>query len=198
MIFRIGGAGLLGVVVLAGCATTGAGRCGGVRDPLEPTRLISTADSTARVLRTAKDSQAVVLRQQLHATVDRGALLDACGRATTAADYRALASLAMQSGLADDETAERAYAWSRRAVVLDSADRSNWRLMARAWDQLQLNRKQPQWFGTAVVCARDRRCALAPVDTERVSDPQRVELGLPTLPQQRATVDSLNRARGRP
>jgi hypothetical protein len=198
MLMRLSGIGVLVAAMLSACATAGRGRCGGGADPLEPPRLSRTVDSVVRVMRTAKDTQLVALRQQLQATVDRAALLDVCGRVSSAADYRALSAIALGSGLSDEATAERAYVWARRAVVLDTADRSHWRVMARAWDQLQLARKQPQWFGTAVVCARERRCALAPVDSERVSDPQRVELGLPTLPQQRAMLDSMNRARSRP
>jgi hypothetical protein len=158
------------------------------------------ADSTLRAMRGASDSTAVSLRQYLQSIVDRGALLDVCGLASRADDYRALSSMAMQASSLGSETTERAYAWARRAVVLDSADRENWRVMARAWDQLQLSRKLPQWFGTALVCnaGSDKRCSLAPLDSTRVSDPQRVELGLPTLSQQRGVLDSMNRARGRP
>ena len=163
-------------------------------------RLSGTTDSTAAALRRATDSQSVVLRQYLHSVVDRAASLDACGRITSPRDLRTAAQLGLSAGTLGVETLERAYRWSRRAVVADTSDRVSWRLMANAWDQLQVGQRQPQWFGTVVRCtsAANARCTLAPIDTTRVTDPQRVELGLRTLMQQRDHVDSLNRVRGRP
>ena len=174
--------------------------CGETGDPAELSRLSVTADSTLNALRTANDSQAIWLRQYLQAVVDRTATLDQCGHVSTAPDLKTAARLGLNAAALGAPTVERAYRWARRAVALDSADRRTWRTMASAWDQLQVLNKQPQWFATVISCANaaDGRCVLAPLDTTRVSDPQRVELGLRTLIQQRAMVDSLNRARGRP
>jgi hypothetical protein len=157
-------------------------------------------DSTVTALRTAADTQAIWLRQYLQAMVDRTDELDGCGRLGGASDLRTAAALALQAAVLGVPTVERAYRWSRRAVDADSSDRRSWRLMASAWDQMQVLRKQPQWFATVFSCAAasDGRCVLAAIDTTRVTDPQRVELGLNTLVQQRALIDSLNRARGRP
>jgi hypothetical protein len=188
------------LTVLSACATASARRCAAATDPGELQRLTRTADSTTAALGAATDSQSVVLRQYLQSVVDRAATLDACGTITSPRDLRTAAQLGLSAGALGAETLERAYRWSRRAVVADTSDRASWRVMAKAWDQLQVVQSQPQWFGTVVRCTGNAevRCALAPVDTTRVNDPQRVELGLRTLMQQRERADSLTRARSRP
>jgi hypothetical protein len=191
---------LLMLLMLAGCLSSPARRCGATADPMELRRLSLTTDSTVRALRSARDSQLTPLRQYLQSVVDRTAQLDACGRVTTARDLRTAAQLGLSAQTLGLETAERAYRWSRRAVVADTADRANWRVMAYAWDQLQLAQQRPQWFATIVACpdAPGARCRLAPLDSTRVTDAQRAELGLRTVQQQRDLVDSLNRTRTRP
>lgn len=190
---------LSGVLVLAACAGPQARRCGDTVDLSELRRLATTVDSTVFALKQAPDSQAKALTQYLHAVVDRTSDLDACGRVTTAFDLRSAAQLGLSAGVLGLETVERAYRWSRRAVVADTADRLSWRVMATAWDQLQVLQQRPQWFATVISCPSrtDARCLLAPIDTTHVTDPQRAELGLRTLVQQRAFLDSLNRSRVR-
>jgi hypothetical protein len=193
----------LWLVLLCGataCVTSRGQSCRDAGDPGEVARLAMTTDSTLLALRKAPDSQATWLRQYLQAVVDRTASLEECGRIADAGDLRTAARIGLASAQLGLPTVERAYRWARRAVVADTADRRSWRMMATAWDQLQLARKQPQWFATVIECGSttDGRCTLAPVDTSRVTDPQRVELGLRTLVQQRMIIDSLNRARGRP
>ncbi len=182
------------------CVASQGRSCRDPGDPGEVARLAVTTDSTLLALQKAPDSQATWLRQYLQAVVDRTASLEECGRIATAADLRTAARIGLASARLGVPTSERAYRWARRAVMADTADRRSWRMMATAWDQLQVAKKQPQWFATVIACARtsDGRCTLAPIDTTRVTDPQRVELGLRTLVQQRMIVDSLNRAHGRP
>ncbi len=188
------------ITVVSACASSSARQCGSAMDPGELLRLARSIDSTTAALRRATDSQSVGLRQYLQSVVDRAAVLDGCGRIMSPRDLRTAAQLGLSAGALGAETLERAYRWSRRAVVADTSDRVSWRLMANAWDQLQLVYRQPQWFGTVVRCtsAANTRCTVAPIDTTRVTDPQRAELGLRTLMQQREHVDSLNRARARP
>lgn len=188
------------VLALAGCLSSPARRCGNTADPSELQRLSITTDSAVIALRRAADSQVTPLRQYLQTVVDRAAQLDLCGRVTTARDLRAAAQLGLSASVLGLETVERAYRWSRRAVVADTADRVSWRVMAYAWDQLQVGQQRPQWFATVVTCpdTAGRRCQLAPIDTTRVTDAQRAELGLRTLVQQRDLVDSVNRTRPRP
>ncbi len=191
---------LLMLLALAGCLSSPARRCGGTADSQELRRLVVSADSAVLALRRAPDSQVTPLRQYLHSVVDRAAQLDGCGRVITARDLRTAAQLGLSARVLGLETAERAYRWSRRAVVADTADRANWRVMAYAWDQLQLAQQRPQWFATVVACpdSAGARCRLAPLDSSRVTDAQRAELGLRTVQQQRDLVDSLNRTRPRP
>ena len=188
------------VGTMTACASTQGHRCRDVTDPSELTRLSQGVDSTANALRVAPDTQVVWLRQFMQAMVDRTAELDRCGRVFNASDLRTAAKIGVDAAVLGEPTAERAYVWARRAVTADSSDRRSWRLMATAWDQLQVLKKQPQWFATVIACApvADGKCVLPATDTSRVTDPQRVELGLRTLVQQRAMVDSINRARGKP
>ena len=185
---------------MTACLSSPGRSCRNTSDPSELSRLSHDVDSLARALRSAPDTHAVWLRQYMQAMVDRTASLDGCGRIASAGDLRAAAQLGLDATVLGMPTVERAYVWARRAVMADSSDRRSWRLMATAWDQLQVLRKQPQWFATIISCGRVAyaRCTLPVTDTTRVTDPQRVELGLNTLAQQRATVDSLNRARGKP
>ena len=192
---------LSGIVgTITACASMQGHSCRDTTDPAELTRLSQGVDSTGNALQAAPDTQAVWLRQFMQAMVDRTAELDRCGRVFTAGDLRTAAKIGVDAAVLGVPTAERAYIWARRAVIADSADRRSWRLMAAAWDQLQVLKKQPQWFATVISCTpvADGKCTLPGIDTARVSDPQRVELGLHTLVQQRAIVDSINRARGRP
>jgi hypothetical protein len=191
---------IVAAALLSGCVTRLPRACREDSDPGELTRLASVTDSTVAALRRPVDSQFVGLREYLQGVVNRVAELDQCGQITTADELRTSAKIGVSARALGGATLSRAYDWSRRAVMLDTADRRSWRVMANAWDHLQLEAKQPQWFATVVLCAgvRPNRCTLPPVDTLRVSDPQRVELGLRTLAQQRASVDSMNRARGRP
>jgi hypothetical protein len=185
---------------MTACLSSPGRSCRDTGDPSELSRLSHDVDSLARALRSAPDTHVVWLRQYMQAMVDRTASLDHCGRIASAGDLRSAAKIGVDATALGLPTVERAYQWARRAVMADSSDRRAWRLMATAWDQLQVMKKQPQWFATVITCApaADARCTLPVIDTTRVTDPQRVELGLNTLAQQRATVDSLNRARGKP
>jgi hypothetical protein len=185
---------------LTGCLTMRAPTCTDPVDYGELSRLARATDSGVRALRGATDSQTAAIRITLHAMLSRTDLLDRCGRIITAEELRTASRQALEARTLGEPAAQRAYLWSRRAVLLDTADRRSWRAMAHAWDQLQVTRNQPQWFGTAVRCGgsgSEARCGLAPIDTLQVTDPQRAELGLRTLVQQRAIIDSMNRARGR-
>ncbi|MES3033346.1 MAG: hypothetical protein V4813_05050 [Gemmatimonadota bacterium] len=189
------------VAMFAACASSGAQQaCRGPRRVDELQQLTVVADSTAGALRQSADTMSPTLRQYLRGVVDRVVALERCGRVTTPAELRQAAMVAYAARTLGERTVERAYGWSRLAVVRDSADRRNWRVMALSWDQLQVLQHKPQWFATVVSCVTPilGRCTLAPLDTTRVSEAQRVEIGLPTLLEQRLLVDSLNRIRSSP
>lgn len=192
---------LAGSGLLAACITTKAQQaCRRPRPADELQQLTAVADSTATALRQSADTMSPTLRQYLNGVVDRVVALERCGRVTTATELRQAASVAYAARTLGERTVERAYGWSRLAVVRDSADRRNWRVMALSWDQLQVLQHKPQWFATVVSCITPilGRCTLAPLDTTRVSEAQRVEIGLPTLLEQRLLVDSVNRIRSSP
>lgn len=192
---------LLALGLLAACATTRVrSQCRGPRPPDELARLVRVADSTSDALRLSVDTMAIVPRRFLQGVVDRVITLEQCGGVRLPEQLRDAAAAALAARTLGAPTVERAYVWARMAVVADSADRRNWRLMAQAWDHLQVLQRKPQWFATVVSCASPviGRCGLAPLDSTRVTEALRVEFGLPTVQQQRALVDSMNRLRGQP
>jgi len=189
------------VGVLAACASAGAGQqCRGLRQPDELQRLLRIADSAATGIRLSADTMTRVPRRFLQGVVDRVIALDGCGMLRTSDALREAATVALAARTLGRPTVERAYEWARTAVIRDSADRRNWRVMALAWDQLQVVQQRPQWFASVVICASPiiGRCSIAPLDSSRVSDALRLDLGLLTLRQRQMLVDSLNRVRSRP
>ena len=194
-------AGFLALCLLSACVSSRPRGCATRADGTELLRLQPSADSLARRLRSTTDSGAIAtVRASLELLVARTKELESCGQVASAPELRTAARIALAASTLGEPTVTQAYLWARRAVVADSADYRSWRLMAQAWDRLQLLQARPQWFGTVINCAGTPvlRCTLAPTDTTRVSDPQLVELGLRTIVQQRLRVDSLNRARGVP
>jgi hypothetical protein len=191
----------MAIVAVTACATPGARqRCSGLVSDDELVRLALVAESTAESIAQSVDTMAGPPRGVLQDVVDRVASLERCGAVRTPDQLRLAASSALSARTLGAAAIERAYRWARAAVVADSADRRNWRVMAQAWDQLQVAQQKPQWFATVVSCASPilGRCALAPLDSTVVTEALRVDFGLPTLLQQRRYVDSLNRVRGLP
>jgi hypothetical protein len=198
---RMVGLALFATVALAACVTAGArSECLGPRQPDELSRLVRLADSAGTAVRLSVDTMAAMPRRFLQGVVNRLDALARCGALRTPDALRDAAQSALAARTLGLPTVERAYRWARAAVVADSADRRNWRVMAEAWDQLQVLQQKPQWWATVVTCASPvlGRCSLAPLDSTRVTDALRIEFGLPTLPRQRALVDSMNRIRGHP
>ena len=185
---------------VVGCAALrGRNRCDAVAGAAGMPELITSTDSLLSRPRPATDSARAVLQAQLLEIIARVLRIDACGGLATPAEHRAASRLALRAGIAGAPVLREAYAWGRQAVVRDPAERESWRVMAMAWDELQLSENRPQWFGTAIRCAPIglRPCAVARLDPTQVTDAQRVELGLRTLREQRLVADSMNRARRR-
>jgi hypothetical protein len=185
--------------VTSGCVTAGRGACVGSDATSALRHWRAATDSAADALPRARDSTATVLRARLRDAVDQTMQLDACGALVSVAQLRDAAMLALVAAGAGAPSLEQSYDWARRAVMLDRTDRGAWGVLAASWDQLQVRQHLAQWFATVITCApgSDGRCELEPLDTSRVSDAQRVELGLRTLVQQQQRVDSLNKARKR-
>lgn len=184
---------------LTACASAGRRDCGTRDVSATLVELRAVTDSAAAALPRATDPSATVLRTRLRDAVERTASLELCGALVSAAQWRDAGAIALVAAGAGTQSIEQAYRWARRAVELDVADRGAWRVLAESWDQWQVQQHNAQWFATVITCApgTEGLCALETLDTSRVTDAQRVEIGLRTLLQQQQRVDSLNRARRR-
>ena len=103
------------------------------------------------------------------------------------------AAMIFQHG--DDTTAYRlAYDLSKRAAEIDTGHtKARW-LSAASWDRYLMNQQKPQWYGTQFSrSGHDGPWILYPVDTTRVTDAERIRMGVGTLTQQRAKADELNK-----
>lgn len=115
-------------------------------------------------------------------------ILDA-GDARTADDYYHAAMVFQHGG---DTTAYRkAHELAEQAVALDSTHKSAKWLTAASWDRYLVEKGEPQWYGTQYTKV-DGAWRLRPVDTTKVTDAERVALGVPTLAEARAQADSMN------
>lgn len=114
----------------------------------------------------------------------------AAGGARTADDFYH-AAMVMQHG-APASRILRAHELTAQALELDPDHvRARW-LFAASQDRYlhQHELGQPQWYGTQYQCDSEGRRQYFPVDTTRVSDAERVRLGVPTLAEQRALEGS--------
>jgi hypothetical protein len=137
--------------------------------------------------------QSVVARDKLRrARVEE---LMAPNTARTAADYFH-AAVVLQHGR-DTAASLKAHAWAKRAVELGSTEPLAKGLIAGSWDQYLYGKGLPQWYGTIIRGGLREPARLYDIDTTKVTDQERLRLGLRTLAQMRAAVDSLN-ARRRP
>lgn len=191
--------GWLLLVSVGGCSTLRGGGCDASESATVLPALIWRTDSLLARPRPANAAAVTELHEQLGEIIRRVQRLEVCGGLTSAQDLRTAARLALRAGMAGAPLLREAYVWGREAVLRAPLERESWQVMATAWDELQISQNHPQWFGTVIRCAArgTRPCALATLDTSRVSDAQRVELGLRTLREQRLVADSLNRARRR-
>lgn len=184
---------------MAACASAGRHDCGTTDVTATLASLRQVTDSAADALPRANDSSATLLRTRLHEALDRTTSLETCGGLATAAHWRDAGAIALVAAGAGAQSLEQAYRRARHAVELDGTDRGAWRVLAESWDQWQVQQHNAQWFATVITCEPGAagQCALETLDTSRVSDAQRVEIGLRTLVQQQQRVDSLNKARKR-
>lgn len=107
----------------------------------------------------------------------------AAGGIQTANDYYH-AAMVYQHG-ADSTSYRLAYEHARRAVEKDPEHaKAKW-LSAAAWDRYLDELGRPQWYGTQYRC-QDGVRRLLPVEDGRVTDAERVALGVPTLAEARA------------
>jgi hypothetical protein len=181
------GASLLALlIVAAGCAARRAPRAA---DHPELAALYG-ADQADR--RGPWDTTLAAARAQMERDAARRArvqALVAASAARTAADHYHAAMVLQHGG---DSTAYRAaHDLARRAVALDPTHAPARWLVAAAWDRYQLSIGRPQWYGTQGACdLATGRAAMQAIDTTRVTDAERVRLGVRPLAEQRATFAS--------
>ena len=125
---------------------------------------------------------------------ERVRALIAAGAARTARDHYH-AAMVLQHGH-DTADFRLAHELARRAVALDSTDRRARYLVAASWDRYLMLSGKPQWYGTQYHRpAPGAPWELYPVDSTRVSDAERLRLGVGTLREQRARAELFNRPR---
>jgi hypothetical protein len=104
------------------------------------------------------------------------------------------AAMVFQHG--DDTTSyRRAYELSKRAAEVDTGHQKARWLSAASWDRYLMRQQKPQWYGTQFVRSNhDGPWILYPVDTTKVTDAERVRMGVGTLAEQRAKAAELNKS----
>lgn len=113
----------------------------------------------------------------------------AAGDARTAEDYYH-AAMVYQHGK-DSTDYRKAYEAARQAAALDSTHASAPWLTAASWDRYQLSIGKAQWYGTQYI-EQDSLLRLQPIDTTRVTDQERLRLGVFPLQQTRALLQCTN------
>ena len=105
------------------------------------------------------------------------------GAARTANDFYH-ASLVIQHGR-DTLASLMAHDWARRAIALDSTHAGAKGMIAASWDQYQYRLGRPTWYSVIVIGGLREPARMYAVDSTRVTDAERLRLGLQTLAEQR-------------
>ncbi|MFK2899307.1 hypothetical protein ISP15_03100 [Dyella jejuensis] len=103
------------------------------------------------------------------------------------------ASVIFQHG-EDLKDIEQAYAFAVTAVNLDDKNQQAKQLEADAWDRIMLKRNRPQWYGTQFI--RDKatgKFEMYQADSNVISDAERQAMGLPTMSENQAHLDEINK-----
>lgn len=109
----------------------------------------------------------------------------------TADDYYH-AAMVFQHGN-DTTSARMAHELAATAVELDSTHENAKWMTAAAWDRYLMRKGEPQWYGTQFVKdTADEPWRLYDVDTTRVTDEDRIRLGVPPLAESRERVREMN------
>lgn len=149
------------------------------------------ADFFARVESSPAASNAQRARDSTRLAAAREAVVS--GRARTSADFYHAAMIAQHG---DDTTAYRqASEWSARAVVLDSSNADARHLTALSRDRYLMKLGRPQCYGSQITRPDlSKPWQLYAVDMTCATDAERRRLGVQTLGEMRARVDSMNAA----
>ncbi|WP_226646288.1 hypothetical protein [Microbulbifer variabilis] len=112
------------------------------------------------------------------------------GRIRTSKDYYH-AALIFQHG-SDVEDIRLAHSLATIAAILtENKSKANW-LKAATWDRLMMNLDQPQWYGTQFIKDNSGNWSLYNVNSDIISDQQRIDWSVRTLDESKAMEKSLN------
>ena len=149
-------------------------------------------DQADRMPGTGKINWGVVARKDAERKREVEKIL-ADGGIRTAQDYFN-ASVIFQHG-EDLNDIEQAYAFAVTAVSMDDRNQQAKQMEADAWDRIMLKRNRPQWYGTQFI--RDQttgKYAMYQVDSSVITDAERQAVGLPTMSENQAHLDEINKA----
>jgi hypothetical protein len=114
------------------------------------------------------------------------------GEIRTAEDYFDAAVIFQHGDTMQD--AQLALALATVASRIDPTNREATVLTANAWDRVMTRAGKPQWYGTQYVRSKTTgKWELYPTEPGVITEAQRRAMGLPTLEEDRAHLDQINR-----
>ncbi|AWF81561.1 hypothetical protein BTJ40_12410 [Microbulbifer sp. A4B17] len=112
------------------------------------------------------------------------------GRIRTSKDYHHAALIFQHGNKSEDIRLAHALA-TIAATLAEDKNEANW-LKAATWDRLMMNLGRPQWYGTQFVKDDSGNWSLYNIDSDIVSDQQRIDWSVRTLEESKAMEKSLN------
>jgi hypothetical protein len=114
------------------------------------------------------------------------------GEIRTAEDYFDAALIFQHGDTMQD--AQLALALATVASRMDPTNREAGVLTANAWDRVMTRAGKPQWYGTQYVRSKTTgKWELYPTEPGVITEAQRRAMGLPTLEEDRAHLEQINR-----
>ncbi|WP_444897161.1 hypothetical protein [Microbulbifer sp. SSSA005] len=112
------------------------------------------------------------------------------GHIRTSKDYYHAALIFQHGNKSEDIRLAHALA-TIAATLAEDKNKANW-LKAATWDRLMMNLGRPQWYGTQFVKDDSGNWSLYNIDSDIVSDQQRIDWSVRTLEESKAMEKSLN------
>jgi hypothetical protein len=114
------------------------------------------------------------------------------GEIRTAEDYFDAALIFQHGDTMQD--AQLALALATVASRIDPTNREARVLAADAWDRVMTRAGKPQWYGTQYVRSKTTgKWELYPTEPDVITEAQRKAIGLPTLEEDKAHLDQINK-----
>ncbi|MBE1162516.1 hypothetical protein [Dyella acidiphila] len=152
---------------------------------------LAAADQADREAGTNKIDWSVVGKRDAARREQVTQLLNS-GEVRTAEDYFDAALIFQHGDTMQD--AQLALALATVAARIDPANRDARVLAADAWDRVMTRAGKPQWYGTQYVRSKTTgKWELYPTEPDVITEAQRREIGLPTLEEDKAHLDQINK-----